>query len=792
MKKNYPYSKTNSSYSEPKKESYDPVRSDVISKISKENKKSRKKQAATKAKIEKQRKKEELKALKQKQKQELKTTGKLMATSAIAFFAFSLTCIGADFVRIAVTGEKDGVNLVTRAYDKYSTQETIRSHRGTIYDRQGSPIAEELTSYKLYANLNPMYGGSYVQDLVMTAEKLSEKINMSKDDILTRLSKKGASQVEFGAAGRSLSFLEMNEIKKLELPGIGFVESSNRFYPNGTFASHTLGYAVFDNQENRLVGHMGLELAFDKQLSGQNGQTAYFHDRKGYLLPNTEPEVLTEAADGLDIYTTIDFNIQNALETAFTQAYEETQAENMIGIVANAKTGEILATANRQTFDPNLRDVENYYNPVIQHPFEPGSTIKIFTYAAAINEGNYNGSKYYQTGSTRIGGMTIRDWVNGGWGSITLDQGFYISSNTGIMELFRNSIDTDTFTDYLQEFGFGETTDIELPGESEGTLPRDNDYTNQLTSGFGQGFLVTPMQQVRALTAILNDGNMLQPYLVSKTYNPNTGETVVTEPEVVGTPITAETAQKVKELMHGVVHDSKFGSAYASYRMDDIPSAGKTGTAQIADTEHGGYLQNQYIYSFMGFAPYDDPQYIIYLAIDRPKTGSGHGTLGKIYKEVMRSSINQSVDANVSEENSPASQLITVGNYKNRPISDVVAEIEALGLKPVVVGDGDTVYTQSVNKGSSLLTGDKIFLQTGAEVAFPDLTGWSHSDLMSYISLTGVPITIQGRGYVVSQSIEAGTPFTNIENCEVALSSDLQIMASDDASTDLEEASSNE
>lgn len=759
------------------KESYDPVRSEVISKISKQTKKTRKQQAAKKAKLEKLQKKEQQRAM--KQKNELKTTGKLMATSTIVFFAIALTLIGADFIRLAVIKEKDGVDLVDRAYKLYSTQETIRSRRGTIYDRQGSPIAEELTSYKLYANLNPKYGESYVEDVKLTAQKLSEKINMSEAEILSRLTKQGVSQVEFGAAGRSLSYLEMNEIKSLELPGIDFVESSSRFYPNGAFASHSVGYAVFDPQENRLVGHMGLELAFDKQLSGQNGEIAYFHDRKGYLLPNTDPDVLTEAMDGLDIYTTLDFNLQNTLDTAMDAAYKEYNPENLIAVIANAKTGEILAASNRKTFDPNLRDVENYYNPIIQNPFEPGSTIKIFTYAAAINEGKYNGSKYYSTGSTRIGGMTIKDWKPGGWGSITLDQGFYISSNTGIMDILSNAIDTDTLLDYLKAFGFGEATGIELPGESEGTLPRENDYTNQLTAGFGQGFLVTPMQQIRALTAILNEGKMMQPYLIAKTYNPNTGETVVNEPEVVGEPITKETAEKVKELMYGVVNDPQFGSAYTAYRMKDITAAGKTGTAQIADTKNGGYLRGEtdYVYSFMGFAPYEDPEYIIYLAIDRPTPGnlSGHGILGRIFKEVMSSSLNQSDMSNLTSSATEAPELVTVGNYKNRPLQEVVAEIEALGLTPVVIGTGDTVYTQSIKANSTLLPGDRIFLQTGAEKTFPDLTGWTHSDLMAYIALTGAPIEIEGRGSVISQSVEPGTLFEEIEQCLVVLSPDKRV-----------------
>lgn len=687
----------------------------------------------------------------------LKKSGRMMVAIMGFLLFIVVSMIGFDFAHLAITGEKYGVNFWERAFNLYSVEEIERSKRGTIYDSQGNPLAEELKAYKIYANLNPNYGLSYVEDIEMTAQKLSEHLDLSYNEIYGRLNKEGVSQVEFGTAGGSLTYIQKSEIEALELPGINFIESSSRSYPNGTFASHSLGYAVFDPQENRLVGHMGLELHFDELLAGENGTYLYMRDRKGYLIPDQEKIVVNETKDGSDIYTTIDFSIQNLLKEALDIAEAENEPEGITAIVMNAKTGEIVALDNRKTFDPNLRDVENYYNPTIQHPIEPGSTLKIFTYAAAIDAGDYDGSLRYPTGSIRIGGMNIKDWRSGGWGSITLDQGFYVSSNTAIMKLLSSVIDTDTFLNYLTAFGFGDTTEIELPGESSGTFPRKDDYSNQLTSGFGQGFLVTPMQLVKAMTAILNDGEMLQPYLVSKIYDPNTNE-IVHEGErtVVGTPIKPETAQKVKELMYGVNQDSSYGSGYTAYRMEDIPTGGKTGTAQIADTENGGYLANQYIYSYMGFAPYDNPEYIIYLAMDRPNSTAGHAALGKIFKTIVQNTLGSNMDLEETETELPVYETVEVEDYKNQEIETVKTSIEELGLTPIVIGNGSIVYNQSPLVGNTLIKGDKVFIQTGEEKKLPDFTGWTTADITGYNSLAKLNIKLDGQGFVSKQSVEAG------------------------------------
>lgn len=705
----------------------------------------------------------------------LRPSGRIMVLILLPLLAIGMGYIAKDFWLIATTGKAFGVDLASRAIEKYSVETIITTQRGTIYDNEGNPLAEELRSYTLYANLNPDYETSYVEDPEKTARELSEHLSVDYETLYEKLSRTDISQVQFGAATRSLSYVEKNEIENLNLPGIFFIENSKRFYPNDVFASHTIGYSVYDTTASRLVGHMGLELYFDDILAGQNGIASYLRDRKGYQLPNSKRFDYQEAIQGMDIYTTLDFKLQTLLEDAFDVADEEYQPERLIGVIANAKTGEILALANRQTFDPNLRDVENYYNPILQDPFEPGSTIKIYTYAAAINEGVYNGQRYYPTGSISVANMNIKDWKVSGWGSITLDQGFYVSSNTGIITMLTSMLETDTYLEYLEAFGFGSQTGLELPQESSGTLPRENDYTNQLTAGFGQGFLVTPIQQIQALSAIVNDGKMLKPYLVSRIYDPNIGEDAyVAETQISGEPISASTAKQVRDLMYGVVHDEKFGSGYQAYRMEDITVAGKTGTAQIADIENGGYLRGStdYVYSFIGFAPYEDPEYLFYFAIDRPQAGAmtGHGVLGRALKYILNNSLGYETAEPATLKQESAYELTQTEHYLNLTIDEAVKQVEEQGLTPVVIGSGDVVYNQKPSANQSIIKGEKVFLQTGGVTTLPDLTDWSKQDLTVFAQLTSIQFNMSGEGKTYTQSVIAGTPIDANTTCDVQLS----------------------
>ena len=684
-----------------------------------------------------------------KKERRLNHTGRKMLVIITAFFLVFFLSIAYHFIEMALTGEKKGHDLYQYALNVYLAEEQVQGKRGTIYDRSGVALAEQLTSYTLYANLYEGYG-DVVEDIDDTANKLSTVIDLSAAEIKEILSK-DRKQVEFGNAGRQLTYLEKEKIEQMNLKGIKFTENIKRFYPNGMFASHTLGYTKWDEVNRVLECEMGIESYFDEYLQGKNGRIQYLRDKKGYVQPNKEEFVLEEASDGLDIYLTLDSTIQTLLEEAMDNVWESANPQSLVAVVANPKTGEILAMGSRSSFDPNIRDIENYNNPVISDSFEPGSTMKIYTYAAAINEGKYNGSQYFQSGSRLVNGSTIRDWTQT-WGTITYDQGFYRSSNTAIIDLLTNGITPETNIEYLEKFGFGSQVGLPLPSESAGTLPTDWDVTQKITAGFGQGILTTPIQHIQAITAILNEGQLIQPQLIERVYDPNQEKDVYQfEPIKLDNPITAQTAKQVKDLMVGVVAEED-GSGRLAYSLDGFTSGGKTGTAQIADGANG-YLANEYLYSYIGFAPADDPELVMYVAMSRPETG-GHDQLGQIYRYVMQTGLTY-----LGAEKTPISNIedvyqnVEVNQYINQNVEVASQRLIEAGLQPIVIGSGNQVFAQSPSAGNIVVSGSKVFLQTGKTYELPNFEGWTKDEVVRFAELASLKVTFNGEGFVTSQSL---------------------------------------
>lgn len=676
-------------------------------------------------------------------------------------------------MKIAVTGEVKGHDLYEYALEKYLVEEVVKGRRGTLYDRDGNALAEQLTSYTLYANLYKEYG-DIVEDLEGTAEKLSTVIDLSKEEIYEILSKDGAKQVEFGTAGRQLTYLEKEKIDALGLSGVKFRQNTKRFYPHGVFASHTIGYTKLDEQTSTLKGEMGLELYLDEYLAGKDGIIQYIKDKRGYLQPNKEEYVIEQARDGYDFYLTLDSTIQTFLEEAMENVYEQANPESLVAVVANPKTGEILAMGSRSSFDPNIRDIESYNNPIVSDPFEPGSTMKIYTYAAAINEGKYSGSQTYESGSRLVNGLTLRDY-NTSWGTLTYDQGFYRSSNTAIIDILNHWMSPDQFIEYLQAFGFGTQVGVPLPSESAGTLPADWDLTQKITAGYGQGILTTPMQHIQAISAILNEGKMMKPQLISQVSDSNSDEILYQcESEQVGTPISAQTAEQVKQLMVGVV-ENEFGSGRIAYSLKDFTSGGKTGTAQIADGANG-YLANEYLYSYIGFAPADDPQLVMYVAMKKPETG-GHDKLGEIYRFVMQNAL-----IYLGAEKTPVTDIADVyqntevPQLMNELVENAIVKIEEKGLEPIILGDGERIFAQLPKAQSSVSVGSKVFIQTSKTYSLPNFTGWTKDEVVQFAMLTGLEVEYVGEGYVIEQSIPQGQLLTNPIAMTITLTKDTHLL----------------
>ncbi len=674
------------------------------------------------------------------------------------------------FLFIQVTGTVEGQALASKAESKYNREQIIPASRGKIVDRNGEIIAEDTLSYKMIAVISETASKDsrvprHVMDTAATAKALSAHIDMTEEEIRTLLDSKmeeGKYQVEFGKAGRDLSHQKMIEIKSLQLPGIEFIQDKKRLYPNGIFASHLIGFALKEegkNGEATTVGKMGLEYIYDEELTGKPGKVEFQGDTKGFLLPNAE-KMVTEAQDGYDIHLTLDKTIQNFLEDALNKAEEKYTPEKMIAIVANAKTGEILAMAQRPTFEPNSREglSTNWLNESIEQTIEPGSTMKIFTLAAAIEEGVWNPNDTYKSGSYKVFDRTIYDHHRPGWGTISYLEGFQRSSNVSMAYLLQKLGDV-TFMDYVKRFGFGTKTGIDLPNEATGTL-LSKYPSERLTTTYGQGSTVTPMQLVQGMTAIANEGKMLQPYVIDKIVNPNTGEIVKdSEPQEKKSPISAATANQVKEILASTV-TSEHGTA-KRFQLNEYTTAGKTGTAQIPMGNGKYYWGNGlFLYSFLGMAPVEDPQLIMYVAVQKPNigaTGSGAQPTSEIFNSVIESSLKY---LNIEPENTEIAEPIKMPNVIGKNMESSQLTLESLGLKTVIIGQSENVKEQYPDKGTSLIPSGIVFLKGEGDIQLPNFTGWSKRNLLIYRALSDLPIEVVGDGYVTTQSLTAGSIVT--------------------------------
>ncbi|NUK29020.1 penicillin-binding protein [Parageobacillus sp. VR-IP] len=684
--------------------------------------------------------------------------------AAILFFIFSLLffVLFARFVQLQVTGVADGQVLAVKAEEKYRQQRKIEAKRGTIFDRNGEVLAQDVPSYTVVAVLDPKMTTDpdhprHVVHPHKTAKKLAPLLDMDVDEV-ERILKKDAKQVEFGPHGRNISYELKQKIEALHLPGIGFIRDTKRFYPNGNFASYVIGYAQ-KSENNETVGKMGLEKKLDKYLHEKDGYVSFAGDINGFRLPNTK-EKIVPPDNGANVYLTIDGKIQTFLEDAINEVEKQYKPKKIIAIVADPKTGKILAMATRPSFDPNKRNITNYFNDAISYPYEPGSTMKIFTLAAAINEGVYNGNERYRSGSYKVGPNIIRDHNKVGWGTITFNEGVQRSSNVAFSILVKEKLGEDRFLQYLHRFHFDQKTGIDLPGEAVGQIHYRYPI-ERITTGFGQGTSVTPIQQIQAATAIANDGKMMKPYVVDRVVDPDTGKVIMKhEPEVVGQPITEDTAHKVLDILETVV-TSEHGTG-RPYQIEGYRVAGKTGTAQIPSL-NGGYLtgRENYIFSFLGMAPKENPRLLMYVAVQQPKlsyTETGAAPVSHIFTSVMKSSL-QYLHIQPSAERKAAkkpSTGIEIGSYAGFSTEEAVQKLKEKGLVPVVIGKGQQIEKHVPRAGERIIAGERVMLKTEGEAVMPNIRGWSLRDVMKAAELLGLRTSTKGNGYVVSQNIRPG------------------------------------
>lgn len=522
----------------------------------------------------------------------------------LLLFGFVLLMVILKVFYVQVFDYKKLSNL---ASDLWSRNLPIEASRGRILDRNGVVLADNVTTTSLVLVPNQIKNKKEV------CEKLAEILNVSYDEMKKHVFK-NTSIERVHPIGRRLSYEIADKIEELKFDGVYLLKEAKRYYPYKTLLAHVLGYVGIDNQ-----GLSGLELQYDKYLTGEAGAIKYFSDAKGNKL--TLSDIYVKPQDGMDLQLTIDINIQKSIERELDNVVNMMNPDMALAVVMNPKTGEVLGMSSRPTFDPN--NYKNYSSEILSRnlpiwaSYEPGSTQKIITTAASIEEkviDIYN-EHFFDSGGITVDGARIRCWKAGGHGDQTFLQVLQNSCNPGFVQMGER-LGKERLFSYLDMFGFGNKTGIDLNGEGKGIIfPLSKVGNVELaTTAFGQGISVTPIQQITAISAILNGGNLLRPYVLANVLEPETGNVMYqNKTKVVRKTISEETSKTMRYALETVV---ALGGGKAAY-IDGYRIGGKTGTAQ--KVKDGAYLVNNYIMSFVGIVPSNDPEAVLYIAIDNPK-----------------------------------------------------------------------------------------------------------------------------------------------------------------------------
>jgi len=705
-----------------------------------------------------------------------------MTTFFMGIFILLFAIIAGRYLYLQLTGETNNIVLADWADELRESTIALPAERGNIYDHNGMTLAYNRPTYRIYAIVDPEYSlhedePMHVTNAEKTAEQLAPLLDIDSKEIQEKIEKaqeEDRFQVEFGSEGKNITHDVMEEIADLAIPGVNFTEDSIRYYPNGMFASHIIGFAR-NTDEEEITGIAGMEEEKDELLNGTDGFVRFHRDKYNKKLLNAN-EVVQSPKDGNDIILTIDQKIQTLLEDVLSQVDEQYEPKRITAVVMNPKTGEVLAMSNRPSYNPNSpEDVENWYNDVVSTPVEPGSTMKMFTWAAAIDAGVYQGDNTYKSGKYVVNEKVepINDHNKGeGWGTITYDEGFRRSSNVAASRLVWEEMGTDTFLDYLKKFDLDKETEIDLPNEVAGSILYDWP-SEKLRASFGQGSTMTPIQQVKAATAIVNGGEMMQPFVIKKIIDHDTGETIEeNKPKVVGKPIKEDTAEQMMSLLGTVVNEE--GGTGRKYELDDYSVIGKTGTAQIPNPDGPGYLEGDHnnIYSFMGMAPQDDPQIIMHVSVTQPKLEddeSGSDPVSFIFNNVMENGLHYlNIEPDKESVIDPV-EPITFPNVIDKDTKKVKTQLKELGVEAHYIGDGKKVIDTNITEGTELLATQKAIVITD-KPTLPDLTDWSERDILALASLLNIDINVDGAGYVVSQSEKKGTKIKKDMVLDVELS----------------------
>ena len=632
----------------------------------------------------------------------------------------------------------------------------IKANRGTIYDRNGDPLAISIASQSVY--INPKLIRK--EDQRENTEKRQDKdeVIQSLASILeidaSEIEEKVEKDVSFAYIKRRITDEQAEALKELKYTGVYFLEESRRSYPKGSLASHIIGFAGIDNQ-----GLNGIELQYDNTLLGTSGKFLMEYDGVGNELPNaTEKYVPSEP--GCDLYLTIDETIQYVVERELKKVVQEQNAASATALVMDVKTGALLAMGNYPDYDPNdygAVDSSVWSNFAVNGLYEPGSTFKILTTAMVLEERVTSADEnFYCPGYQYIGKMKMNCHKKIGHGAETFTQGVANSCNPVFVEVSRR-LGMNKFYDYLEGFGMTKPTGLDLPGEADSLIvPEKTAVPYDLAAmSIGQSNAFTPIQMITAISSVANGGKLMKPYIVEKIMDPDGNLVKETKPEVVRQVISEETAREVWTILETVVSSGTGKQG----QVEGYKIAGKTGTAE--KVANGGYSARARVVSFAGFAPADAPQIACLVIVDEPIDAHGGSTAGPVFKNIMEDTLRYlEVPKEVTLQETQKVEEVAVPDISGSNPMDAIEAIKAVGLTPIVETQGEMLYTFVPAEGTKVQKTGNVYLYCGSaegtQVVMPSLYGRTIKEVDRILAGMGLSGTMNGSGLCTGQSIEAG------------------------------------
>lgn len=639
--------------------------------------------------------------------------------------------------------------LYAAAWEQWNRSIPARSPRGSIFDHEGRMLAGSATVDTVVAI------PAQIDHPDETAKALAPLLEVEEGELYEKLTMRLSSIY----LKRKVSPEVSRAVRELDLPGIIFTTEGQRYYPNGTLASQLLGFVGMDE------GLAGLEVYYEDHLKGKEGFLLFPSDNLNRPIPH-EVRRFDPPKEGQDLYLTIDETIQYIVERELARAMIEFLPKTAMAIAADPHTGAILAAASKPDYDPlhyDRFDSKYWALPPVTSSFEPGSTFKLVTLCAAVEEGIYNENEhFFCRGFASVGGHNIRCWTGSGHGSITYLQAVESSCNPAFINLGQKLGEEKLFS-YIRAFGYGDQSGIDYPGESGGLVFEAGQVgpVELATSSFGQGVSVTPLQQLMAVSAIANGGNLMKPYLVQKICS-SEGEIIFEQqPEVLRQVISKSTAEKVTWIMENVaIRGSAMNAAIEGYRI-----AAKTGTAEKVGPG-GRYIAGEYIVSFVGFVPAEDPQIVLYVAVDGATRGAQWGSqmAAPLFRRIMVDVLNY-LQIAPSESGAAPGEPVQVPDLRGLTVNDAAAQIDTAGLMLRLVGEGQHILNQTPKAGATVPRQTQIVVYLGEDDAFsgdrmpmPDLSGFTVKDVGQVLSWLGLYLEAEGSGIAMRQEPASGSP----------------------------------